>query len=413
MSITKPSEQHRAQALANLHGLIICSNSAAHLWPLSREHAPLELMVDVSSGLSLLAKAIMALAPYCERPLFIATPLEIAPLIEAHIRDQGLLEPHEYQLLVEPHPRGSALTVALASATMKLADPHTILVCLPANVAFDADSRWEQALKKCHAAAQADKIALIGSSVPPQNRPPHEQNRSSWELGHPALDAQQHNDKSVPMLGSIHLGLESKEIEGVFAVRGFIARPAPPVAWRAQQSKSPWSTHIFMLKADLALAEMRGAEQRFDEAPKRAVGRIAETARFFVSLGDSHWNSTDALRLVDTLPDLSFEEAVCESSAHLVAVPTSIEFWDLTSLEGYARFFAADTKNNRLQGNILAVDTSNTTVISDSDKLVVTLGLADAMVIDTPDATLIASKQALASMPGVIAALRAANAPEL
>jgi len=373
----------------------------------------MELIPDISSGLSLLAKAILALRPHCEGPLFIATPQEIAPLVKAHIDTYQLLQPHEFQLLIEPHPRGTALTVALASAMVKLSDPHAILVCLPANMAFDEDTRWEQALKKSHLAAQDNKIAIISSSIPPTNRPRFEQDHSLYDMSHPAVPQDQVNDKTVPILGAINLGQESKQIDGVFQVRGFIARPAPAIAWRAQQSKAQWSTHIFMLKADLALAEMRAVGQNSDDLTLRTVGRIAETARFFVSLGDEHWSSKDAIELVDTLPDLSFEEAVFESTSVLVVVPTSIEFTDLISLEGYERSIQPDTKGNRLQGNTLALKSSDTTVISNTGKLIVALGIHDALVIDTPDATLITTKEALSSMPSVIASLRTANAPEL
>ncbi|MCL1847785.1 MAG: hypothetical protein FWF91_07475, partial [Coriobacteriia bacterium] len=213
--------------------------------------------------------------------------------------------------------------------------------------------------------------------------------------------------------GAIRLGAPHRELEGVYQVRSFIARPAPAVAWRAQQNRSLWNTHIFMLKADLALAEMRAAEHASDEPRMRAVTRIAETARFFVSLGTEHWGSKEAVELLETLPELSFEEAVFETSSVLAAVPTSIEFADLTSLSGYERSIEPDTRGNRTRGNALTLQTSNTTVLSDAGKLVVTLGLDDALVIDTPDATLIASKQALASLPSVIAALRNADAPEL
>jgi mannose-1-phosphate guanylyltransferase/mannose-6-phosphate isomerase len=145
----------------------------------------------------------------------------------------------------------------------------------------------------------------------------------------------------------------------------------------------------------------------------QSVQRIAETARFFVSLGSEHWETREANELVKTLPELTFEEAVFETTRILAAIPTSIEFADLTTLSGYERSVEADSKGNRLRGRTLAVQTRTTTVLADGGKLVVALGLDDALVIDTPDATFVATREALGSMPSVIAALRAANASEL
>lgn len=395
-----------AQPLANLHVVIICSNSASHLWPLSREHAPLELVPNTQTGLSPLAQAIRAAQPFSRHPLIIAAPRSIAPYVKRHIEESELLAPDEYHLLVEPHPRGTALTMALAAATVKLTDPHALLLSLPANIAFSADDRWIQIVKRAHQVAEAGHIALIGSSVQPQGLPTGDRSRI-MALRERELEQQ------PSLLGTIRMGTELPDIEGAYQVRSFIARPAPALSWRAQQNKSLWSTHIFFLRADLVLAELRLAGREASDPVMQSVQRIAETARFFVSLGNEHWETKEANELVKTLPDLTFEEAVFETTKFLVAIPTSIDFSDLTTLSGYERSVDADAKNNRLRGKTLAVQTRNSTILADGSKLVVTLGLEDALVIDTPDATLVTTRDALAAMPSVMAALRSVNASEL
>jgi mannose-1-phosphate guanylyltransferase len=404
----------RVEALANLHGLIICSNSASHLWPLSREHKPLELVCEPDSGLSPLAKAINAIQPYCAGRLIIATPHAIASSVKEHISQHTLLTEKDYRLLIEPHPRGTALTTALAAATVKLTDPHAILFCLPCTISFERDDRWIQTLKRAYQVAQQGRIALVGSAVAPTNETLGERERRRVVTPHGSrVTPEREGDQTPPFLGAIQIGLESKEVEGTYRVRGFIARPAPAVAWRAQQNKSLWSTHIFALKADLALAELRLAGHEATDPLKQSVQRIAETARFFVALGGEHWSSREASELVKTLPALSFEEAVFETTGLLTAIPTSITFTDLATFAGYERTIEADTRDNRLRGRALAVQTGNTTVLSDGDRLVVALGLENIVIVDTADATLVTTKDTLASMPAVIAALRSTDAPEL
>ncbi|MDR1082263.1 MAG: hypothetical protein LBL27_00125 [Coriobacteriales bacterium] len=391
---------------ANLHGMIVCTNSSMRLWPLARERAPLELNGDTNGNASPLAKTIKAMRPYCESPLIIAVPHDIALYVKKHIAEAGLLEPDEYHLLVEPHRRGDALTCALAAATVKLTDPHAILLCVPATVTFECDNRWEQALKRAYRAAKNSKIALIGSSVAPLTKVAGGQSRiaATSELG---------SDKPPLLLGTVRMGAECKDIDGVYQVRSFIARPTPALAWRAQQNKSLWSTHIFMVRADLALAELRSVGHESNDPSMQSVQRIAETARFFVALGDEHWSSKEAAGLVETLPTSSFEEAVFETTKLLVAVPTSVPFADLTTLAGYEQSIKADSKGNRLRGKALAVQTKDTTILSDGAKLVVALGLEDAIIIDTEDATLITTRDGLTAIPSLIATLRTTNAPEL
>jgi mannose-1-phosphate guanylyltransferase/mannose-6-phosphate isomerase len=406
--MTRPDikDPRHPETLANLHGMIICSNSASHLWPLARGHMPFELIPDAADGTSPLAKTIGAIRPYCEGPLIIAVSSALAPHVEQHIVENALLDADDYQLLIEPYPRGGALTTALAAATVRLANTGALLLCLPATLAFDKDDRWEQTLRRAYQAAVAGRIALVGSSVAPLGSLTDE----------PALDIatrRHERPQEPPFLGSIRTGAELQGIGGAYEVRGFIARPAPAVAWRAQQNRSLWSTHIFMLRADLVLAELRTAGLEPNDPLTRSVQRIAETARFFVSLGDEHWSSREAGELVKTLPAISFEEAVFETTRLLAAIPTSIPFADLTTLTDYEQPIEPDAKGNRLRGRALVVQTRGSTVLADGDKLVVALGLEDAIVIDTADATLVTTKAALASMPAVADALRAINAPEL
>lgn len=399
-------DMQNAQPLPNLHAVIICSNSASHLWPLSREHAPLELIPDAQTGLSPLAQAIRAAQPFTRHPLIIATPHDITSYVRQHIEKNGLLAPGEYRLLAEPRPRGSALTMALVAAAIKLIDPHALLLSLPANLAFAADDRWIQILNRSYQVATSNHIALIGSSVPPQGA-------LTNGAARPGARRERDLNQTPPLLGTVRMGAPLGDIEGAYRVRSFMARPAPVLSWRAEQNKSLWSTHIFLLKADLVLAELRTAGLEASDPVMQSVQRIAETARFFVSLGNEHWESREAKALVDTLPALSFEEAVFETTRLLVAIPTSIEFADLATLSGYERSVDADTQGNRLRGNTLAVQTRNSTVLSDGGKLVVALGLDDALIIDTPDATLVTTREALGALPSVIAALRAAEAPQL
>jgi mannose-1-phosphate guanylyltransferase len=403
-----------AETLAHLHGLIICSNSASHLWPLSREHMPLELVCAPDSGLSPLARAIGAIRPYCTEPLIIATPSAIASSVKEHIAQHALLADEDYRLLIEPHPRGAALTTALAAAAVKLVDPHAILFCLPCTISFEQDDRWTQTLRRACQVAQQGRIALVGSSVAPTGGIPggRERNRVTTFQGSRTA-SERETDQSPSFLGAIRTGLESKDIEGTYPVRSFIARPTPAVAWRAQQNGSLWSTSVFALKADLALAELRLAGREATDPLKQSVQRIAETARFFVALGSEHWSSREASELVKTLPALSFEEAVFETTELLTAIPTSITFTDLATFAGYERTVEEDAQGNRLRGKALAIQTKDSTVLADGNRLVVTLGLENVVVVDTADAVLVTTKDALASMPAVTTALRATDAPEL
>ncbi|MDR1421308.1 MAG: hypothetical protein LBI64_00385 [Coriobacteriales bacterium] len=351
--MTESMKTTDTQGLLHLHSLLVCTDSAARLWPLVPEHMPMELAMDPATGTSPLARAIAAVRERSERPLLIAVPGAIAKVVQEHIEQFGLLEADEYHLFVEPWSRGTALTTALAAAELKLTDPNAIMLVLPVGLDFVCDDRWEALVARAWQMAAADRIVVVGSRRP--------------VCGGASI-------------GSIRPGAEVAESPGVHTVRSYTAHPTGAEAWRARQAGALWSAHIYLVRANLVLSELRSSEDG---------GRIAETARFFALLGSEHWSSNDARELVKTLPDFSLEEALFETSDRLVVVPTSLEFCDLASFEGVEQCLEPDRADNRFRGEVQAMDSRSVTVLADSGRTVVVRGLENVVVIDTNEGLLI------------------------
>jgi mannose-1-phosphate guanylyltransferase/mannose-6-phosphate isomerase len=349
----------------------------------------LELYVPEGESESLLAAAIRSVKPFSIVPLIISVDGELADKVREHIRRYDLLKEHEYQLLVEPYPRGNAFTIALAAAQLKLVDPNAVMLVLPVNQEFEVDDRWTPTVTRCYRAAADEKVAVL------------------------AINAYSSTEAVVSHRGYIRPGSELKGILGAYQVRSYIADPPPSLAYRVAQQGALWGTGIMMMRATLALAELRGAPSRSDELAAQGAARIAETATFLVALGAEHWSNKEAQAVLATLPDVNYEQAVLENSNSVAVIPSTIEFKTFASLESFEQTLAPDANLNRLNGRALTVDSHETTVLSNAGKLVVTLGTEDLLVIDTPDATLIASKHALRQIEDVTDALRELQAPEL
>jgi mannose-1-phosphate guanylyltransferase len=91
------------------------------------------------------------------------------------------------------------------------------------------------------------------------------------------------------------------------------------------------------------------------------------------------------------VPDLSIDYAVMENSATIAVVPCNIGWSDIGSWDAVEGLTAADGQGNRIQGRSQLYDVSNC-FIQSSDRIVGAVGISNLLIIDTPDALLVADR---------------------
>jgi mannose-1-phosphate guanylyltransferase len=107
------------------------------------------------------------------------------------------------------------------------------------------------------------------------------------------------------------------------------------------------------------------------------------------------------------LPKISIDCGVMEKADNVWAVPGDFGWDDLGAWTALERVTGKDSCGNLVQGQAVLVDTRETIIRSDSDnKLVVTFGLKDTLVVDTPDVLLVADKKRAQDLKAVLNELR-------
>lgn len=104
----------------------------------------------------------------------------------------------------------------------------------------------------------------------------------------------------------------------------------------------------------------------------------------------------------------SIDYGVLEKAGDIYTLPGSFGWDDVGSWLAVERIRAVDEDNNVLNGNIIAVDTKNST-IEGTEKLIAAVGLKDIIVVDTKDATLICDKKHVGKIKEVIGILKEQN----
>ena len=91
------------------------------------------------------------------------------------------------------------------------------------------------------------------------------------------------------------------------------------------------------------------------------------------------------------VPDDSIDYAVMEKSGQVAVVPCNNSFNDIGSWTAFGDLATPDANGNRVAGEALLHNTRNTTIQSNG-RLVGTVGVENLIIIDTPDAVLVANK---------------------
>jgi mannose-1-phosphate guanylyltransferase / mannose-6-phosphate isomerase len=108
------------------------------------------------------------------------------------------------------------------------------------------------------------------------------------------------------------------------------------------------------------------------------------------------------------LPDISVDYAVMERSDRVSVVPGRFGWNDIGSWNPISSLVPPDEHNNRCAGDAILVDSRNTFVQSE-DRLVAAVGVDGLMIVDTPDALLVARQDAAQDVKKVVAALKLRN----
>ncbi|MET3495562.1 mannose-1-phosphate guanylyltransferase [Variovorax boronicumulans] len=162
-----------------------------------------------------------------------------------------------------------------------------------------------------------------------------------------------------------------------------------------------WNSGMFCFTADVIVAAFEKHAPELLAAARRALGS-SQAADNTVQF-DLH---TFGLQ-----PDISIDYAVMEPADNVYVVPAKFGWSDVGSWPAVAKAHTPDASGNTMPADVVAIDTTGTHVQVDSHgpKLVATLGVHDLVIVDTPDALLVAHKNSAQEVKRVVDTLKGRN----
>ncbi|MDD2914289.1 MAG: mannose-1-phosphate guanylyltransferase/mannose-6-phosphate isomerase [Gallionella sp.] len=344
---------------------ILCGGAGSRLWPVSRELHP-KPFIRLSDGQSLLQKAFLrgAMLPDVEEILTV-TNRELFFKTEDEFREVNATGiPTSF--ILEPFGRNTAAAIAVATLQTKQKHGKDALVLLLAADHLIADQgAFTQAVAQAIKLAQSGKLVTFG--IQPE----------APETGYGYIEA-----------------------EGSDVLR-FVEKPSLEKAQAYLASgRYLWNSGMFCFTAGVMLQEMERHCPEILAASRVCMAQSRKAEGDGFAQVDLHPES------FDQIPDNSIDYAVMEKSANVAVVPCSIGWSDIGSWSALGDLTAADEKGNRVEGEALLHDVSNC-YIQSNERIVGALGVDNLIIIDTPDAILIADRNRVQDVKLLYASLKA------
>jgi len=343
--------------------VILCGGAGTRLWPASRASMP-KPFIKIRDGKSLLRLTHERVSQLKGVSHVVAvTNVEYGLRTAEELSGIGA----ELQLLLEPFGRNTAPAVAIAVLWIERKyGPDATLLVVPSDHLVEPQSAFADAVSAACEQAELGKLVVFG--VHP-TRP---------ETGYGYI-------KQGAALGS-----------SAFVVERFVEKPPQKEAERMLADGCyTWNSGMFCFKA----SAMRAALKRY--APDVLKGAEDAVASGVARAGMVEFLASS----FSTLPDISVDYAVMERATNVAMIPCRFVWSDIGSWKSLADALPVDAQGNHGEGKAMLVDSQNTYVRS-GGRLVAAIGLKDLVVIETPDAVLVAHKDASQQVKEVVGKLK-------
>lgn len=275
-------------------------------------------------------------------------------------------------LVLEPVGRNTAPAVAVA-AHEAMSDGDPLLLVLPSDHSISDEASFRQAVSLAAGAANSGYLVTFGITP------------------------------SRPETGYGYIRTGAPITPGVNQVTEFREKPdARTAATYIESGDYLWNSGMFLMKASRYLEELATYAQDI---------AVASAAAYENAARDGDHLHLDEVHFAECRAE-SIDFAVMESTSMAAVVPTDPGWSDVGSWASLWDIGDKDAAGNVLLGDVVTAGTSGSYVRS-SNRLVATVGIEDMIVVDTPDAVLVACKDSAWDVKEIVDKLRADRRPEL
>lgn len=352
-----------------LLSVVLSGGAGSRLWPVSRQAFPKPFMKLGDS--TLLQQAIERGQACGTGDLMILTNKDHLFLTKDVLR--GMNDAPQTTFLLEPKGRNTGPAIALAALQCaRQFDGDTVMLVLSADHLVPDVAAFVASASEAFRLAQEGAIVVFGI------------NPTTPDTG----------------FGYIEVERVSRESQ---RVQRFVEKPDLATAQQyLATGRYYWNSGMFAFTANTMIAALQ------EHAPE--LLKSARHALDSADVADVAGNALNFdLHAFGLQPDISIDYAVLERASNVQVVPAKFGWSDVGTWPSVSNAHTPDSSGNTLQDDVIAVDTTGTHVQVDSHgpKVVATIGVHDLVIIDTPDALLVAHKDSAQKVKNIVDVLKA------
>jgi len=356
--------------------VVLSGGSGTRLWPLSRKLYPKQLLPLIDDH-TLLQDTILRVKnmPNVTENVVVVCNEEHRFLVAEQLRQ---IDVKSEAILLEPEGRNTAPALTLAAYVVQASGEDKIMLVMPADHVIRDVNSFAQAIQTGAVLAEQNHIATFGV-VP-----------DCAETGY----------------GYIQKG-EDIDSTGAFSIRRFVEKPDENTAQSYLDSgEYLWNSGMFMLKPSVWLKHLSKLQPEILKQCEQAYNKGSRDADFY-RVDESAFLASPS----DSI-DYAIMEKLTEQTDGLASViPLQAEWSDIGAFAALWDIGEKDSHGNVVRGDVVAVDVSNSMLISET-RLVAGVGIDNIVVVETADAILVADKSKAQNVKQVVEWLKQQNRDE-
>ncbi|WP_040165521.1 mannose-1-phosphate guanylyltransferase [Microbacterium gorillae] len=358
----------------DFYAVIPAGGIGSRLWPLSRADAPKFLHDLTGSGHSLLRDTWDRLLPLTGPDrIAVVTGRAHRAAVEGELPDLT-----DQNIFLESEPRDSSAAIGLAAAILHRRNPNVVIGSFAADHVIIGPRVFQMAVEQAVATARAGYIVTIG--IQPTE---------------PAVG-----------FGYIKRSTDELVVDGApeaTLVEHFVEKPdlETAKAYLAERTYL-WNAGMFISRADVLLDQLARTK------PELHAG-LLELAEVW---DDRDRRGPAVDRIWPKLEKIAIDYSVAEPAAEagrLAVIPGHFDWDDVGDFASLAKLMSRGRPDDFAilgSGARVLTDASSGILVSQTKRVISVVGVRDIVIVDTPDALLVTTKEQAQRVKGVVDALK-------
>jgi len=351
-----------------MYAAIMAGGEGTRLWPASRDTCPKQF-INVLGGEPLVLQTLERLEGLL--------PVENILVLINHKHQEAarrlLPDLPEENLVVEPRIRDTGPCMGLAAEIIRKRAGEETVLCLPSDHVIDPAEALRECLRRAEDCVRAEPGALYAVGIRPT---------------YPATG-----------YGYLLRGETVGQVDGepVFDVTSFLEKPSIALAEAYFDSGDYfWNSGICFGRTDAILEEIRRHQPELAEGLEQLVPDL-----------DTERQASALARVYPRLPRINVSDGVLEKADQVRVIEGHFAWDDVGTWRILQAHLPADENGNVAQGETVMGESHGNLIYAAKDQLVAALGVRDLVIVATPDATLVTTRDKVERVRELVADLKA------